>query len=193
MMATLQQFSDDDQDEGANPTAPSDNGADEQDDSKLDGGNPAHAIGWIPSNASPKVKTFLLAAKQFLINSPGASDRLKKLLGSSKDHVTALAMLVGHTIQSLEQKLGPLSDPEQQQVSMVITGWLVSSLQALGMPGLDTPQGRHDLMGRVLQKLDAMSSGQGQPPAEGTLPQMQPGGDEAEPVDNPAEEQQEGA
>lgn len=191
-MPTLQQFSapsDDDQDEGAAPTAPSDSDGDE---SSKDGGDPKQAIGFIPAGATPKVKTFLLAAKQFLIDADGAADRFRAWLGKSKDHVQAIALLVAKTVDNLEKKLGPLTDQEHDQVSLVITGWLVSSLQHMGMPGLDTEQGRHDLIGRILQTIDKATQRGSPAPGgapQGTLPQMQP--DEPETDDNPQEEQME--
>ena len=179
-MATLPQFNDD-AETPDDAKAPNEGAEGEpQDDSKLDGGNPKQAIGYIPPNATPKVKTYLLAAKKFLITSDGAAERFRAFLGKTKDHVAALAMLVTKTIDNLEQQLGPLSDTEHDQVSLIITGWLVSSLQHMGMPGLDTEQGRHDLIGRVLQQVDQMTNKGGQAPPQpdqggGTLPQMQPG------------------
>ena len=122
--------------------------------SQPDGGNPDQMVGYIPNDAPAKVRVYLKAAQAALLNDEGAK-LLRKVLGSSADHVKGIALIVGKTIDKLETKLGPLTDQENDQVAFFITGWLVSSLQAMGMPGLDDAQGRQDLIGRVLQTLDA--------------------------------------
>lgn len=141
-----------------------------------DGNDSSKMIGYIDPGLPPKVQTFLEAAKAGLLNAQGAV-MLKKVLSQAGDHVKALAMLIEKTIQKLEDKLGPLEDQEHDQVAFFIAGWLVSSLQEMGMPGLDNAEGRQDLIGRVLQALDGMTKGdpnQPTPPAEpgtqGALP-----------------------
>lgn len=127
-----------------------------------DANNPEHMIGYIDPNASPKVKTFLLAAKQVLI-SPQGGQIVKGLLSASKgDPSTPIAALIEKTIQKLEDKLGPLQDQEHDQVAIHIAGWIVSSLQHMGMPGLDDAGARQDLIGRIMQAVDQMTQGQGQ-------------------------------
>jgi len=153
-------------------------------ESKPSGGDPAQAIGYIDPGVSPKVKTFLLAAKAAMLNEQGAR-MLKGIMGKSEDPAMGIAMIVGKTIEKLQDKLGPLNDQEHDQVAFHLTGWLVSSLQHMGMPGLDAPDGRQDLMGRALQALDQATQGpapgaapppQGAPvPPQGTMPQMQGG------------------
>jgi hypothetical protein len=156
---------DDAQDPAAPDQGPPDTGGDQ---GAPNGNDPAQAIGYIDPSVSPKVKTFLLAAKQILI-SPQGADAIKGLLSQSKgDPATAIAMLVGKTIDKLQEKLGPLNDQEHDQVAVHLCGWIVSTLQHLGCPGLDTQQGRHDLLGRILQALDQATQGdpsQGDPNA----------------------------
>lgn len=116
-------------------------------------------IGHIDPNASPKVKTFLLAAQHIVLN-PQTADILKQLLSQGQDPAQTLAAFIGKTMDGIETRLGPLQDQEHDQVAVHIAGWLVSSLQEMGMPGLDTPAGRQDLIGRILQALDGMTQGQ---------------------------------
>lgn len=176
-MATMPQLQDTDVDpnaEGAEAMAgapPDDQGAPQP-----DGGDPAQMIGYIDPRLPPKIRVFLKAAKGVLISEQGAA-LLKKVLASSGDHVTALAQLVEKTIQNLETRLGPLTDVEHDKVAMFLTGWIVSSLQHMGMPGLDKPAGRQDLIGRILQALDGLTQDpqqQGQPPGQPGQP-GQPG------------------
>lgn len=139
-----------------------------------DPNKPEDMIGYIDPNASPKVKTFLLAAKQILI-SPMGAQTVKGLLSQSKgDPSMPIATLIEKTIQKLEDKFGPLQDPEHDQVAMHMAGWIVSSLQHMGMPGLDDAGARQDLIGRIMQALDQMTQGQdeGTPQDQGEDAQM---------------------
>lgn len=161
--------------------APPDQGG--QDTQPPDGGDPDQMIGYIDPNASPKVKTYLLAAKQFLISPQGAM-ALKKLLATSKgDPAMPIAMLINTTIEKLQDKFGPLSDQEHDQVCAHIAGWIVSSLQKMGLPGLDDQGARQDLMGRILQASDQLTQGQpqGQDPSAAGGPQQ---GAPQQPPDN---------
>jgi hypothetical protein len=73
-----------------------------------DGNSPDQMIGYIDPNASPKVKTYLLTAKQFLLNAQGAQF-VKSLLKTAKgDPSTAIAMFIGKLLEKLQDKLGPL-------------------------------------------------------------------------------------
>lgn len=127
-----------------------------------DPNNPDDMIGYIDPNASPKVQTFLLAAKRILISGQGAQT-IKGLLGQSQgDPVTPIAALVAQTIEKLQDKLGPLNDNEHDQVAMHMVGWVVSSLQKMGMPGLDDAGARQDLIGRIMQTMDGMTRGDSQ-------------------------------
>lgn len=138
-----------------------------------DANKPEDMIGYIDPNASPKVKTFLLAAKQILI-SPMGAQTVKGLLSQSKgDPSMPIATLIEKTIQKLEDKLGPLQDPEHDQVALHIAGWITSSLQHMHMPGLDDAGARQDLIGRIMQALDQMTQGQGQQSAPQGPPQAQ--------------------
>jgi hypothetical protein len=47
-------------------------------------------------------------------------------------------------------------------VVVVIAGWLASTLQQMGMPGMDDAGARQDFMGRVLTQLDGMQQGGGE-------------------------------
>lgn len=170
-MATLANL----QDEGAPGAATPNAGMDdaqqpshtEQD--PTDGGDPKQMIGWVPSGFPAKLRVYLKMARAALI-SPMGSAMLKKCLQAG-DHVKGLAYLIAKTMQQLEQKFGPLQDQEYDKVAMVIAGWLVSSLQEMGMPGLDDAGARQDLMGRILQQLDALTGHGGQGGAQGAQPQ----------------------
>lgn len=143
--------------------------------------NPDEAIGYVDPNVSPKVKTYLMAAQHVVLNEQTAAT-LKQLLSSGNDPAMSLAAMVGKIIDALETKLGPLEQEEHDQVAVHIVGWLVSSLQKMGMPGLDSDQGRHDLLGRILQSLDQLSQGQpdqGQPDQQ---PQQQPPPQQGQPM-----------
>lgn len=126
----------------------------------------AQMIGYIEDGVSAKVKTYLLAAKSLVLNAQSAQT-LKQLLAQGKDPAQTLALIIGKVIDALESNLGPLEQEEHDQVAFHIGGWLVSSLGEMGMPGLDAPEGRQDLLGRVLQALDGMTQEQG----EGAGPQ----------------------
>lgn len=137
-----------DDQQGADPTA------------KVDGGDPKHMVGWIDPRLPAKVRVFLKAAAQFIIRTPSpeaANLRLKKVLRSAGDHIKALAYYTEKVIQQLENKLGPLSDKEHDQVAFFIVGWLVSTMQAWGMPGLDDANARQHMIGQILQALDGMT------------------------------------
>lgn len=142
-----------------------------------DGSNPKDMIGYIEPGCSPKIKTYLLAAKAVLLTPQGAQ-MLRRLLASSKgDPSRPIALLIGKTLEGLQTKLGPLTDTEHDQVGIHIAGWMVSSLQQMGMPGLNTPAGRHDLIGRIMQMLDSMTKappGQQGPPQQGPPQQGAP-------------------
>lgn len=170
------------QDTGADPNA---EGAeamagappDDQQPAMPDGNDPAQMVGFIDPRLPAKVRVFLKAAKKggFL-----DADRLKKILASSADHVTSLAQYIEKTIQMCETRLGPLTDEEHDKVAMFLAGWLASGLQAAGMPGLDKPEGRQDLIGRILHALDGMTQEQqGAPDAQGAPPP--PGADAGAP------------
>lgn len=142
------------------------------------GNDPKAMIGYIEPNAPPKIRTYLLAAKGALITPQGAQ-MIKRLLASSKgDPARPIALLIGKTIEQLQTKLGPLTDSEHDQVAIHIAGWIVSSLQQLGMPGLDKPAARQDLIGRIMQQLDAMTQAppgqQDQGPPQAGPPQGPP-------------------
>jgi hypothetical protein len=173
-MATLANLQDDGEDPTAAPAQDAD--ADEQggptdadpDDSggdQPDGGNPDHMIGYIDPRLPAKVRVFLRAIRLVLLT-PTGERALKKAVGS-ENPPEGIAMLVGKSIESAQNHLGPLNDQEHDQVAMFVTGWLVSSLQKMGMPGLEDAGGRHDLIGRVLQALDKMTGGQQQGPPDG--------------------------
>jgi hypothetical protein len=142
-----------------------------------DGNSPDQMIGYIDPNASPKVKTYLLTAKQFLLNAQGAQF-VKSLLKTAKgDPSTAIAMFIGKLLEKLQDKLGPLEQQEHDQVAMHLAGWIVSSLQKMGMPGLDDAGARQDLIGRILQALDGMTGAnqpQGQHSPQQGPPQQGP-------------------
>lgn len=123
-----------------------------------DGGNPEQMIGYIPEEYPAKEKTYLAAAKTVLLNEQTAG-MIKQLLGAGKDPAQTLAMLIGKTVDSIETKLGPLTDDEHDRVCLVIAGWLASTLQQMGMPGMDDAGARQDFMGRVMQQLDGMMQG----------------------------------
>jgi len=143
--------------------APDDGGApmDQGAPAQPDGGNPEQMIGYIPEEYPAKEKTYLAAAKHVLLNEQTAG-MIKQLLGAGKDPAQTLAMLIGKTVDSIETKLGPLTDDEHDRVCLVIAGWLASTLQQMGMPGMDDAGARQDFMGRVLQQLDSMTQGEGQ-------------------------------
>ena len=122
------------------------------------GGNPDQMIGYIPDQASAKVKTYLLTAKAVILN-PQTASILKQMLAGGNDMAMTLATFVGKTIDSIETKLGPLTPQEHDQVALIVTGWLVSSLQKMGAPGLEDQGARHDLLGRILQALDQLTQG----------------------------------
>lgn len=143
------------------PMEPQDAPPEDSQGSAPDGGDPSQAIGYIPDEYPAKEKTYLLAAKKVILNEQTAKV-IRQLLSSSNDAATALAAFIGKTVDAIETKLGPLTDEEHDRVCLVIAGWLASSLQAMGMPGMDSPEGRQDLMGRVLKRLDSMTQGQGQ-------------------------------
>lgn len=180
-MATMPQAPDD---QAPDPADPNDGAPEDQDTRQQpDGGDPDQMIGYIDPNASPKVKTYLLAAKQFMISPQGAM-ALKKLLATSKgDPAMPIAMLINTTIEKLQDKFGPLSDQEHDQVCAHIAGWIVSSLQKRGLPGLDDQGARQDLMGRILQASDRLTHGQpqGQDPNAAGGPQQ---GAPQQPPDN---------
>jgi hypothetical protein len=142
-------------------------------DQQPDGNDPSQMIGYIDPNATPKVKTYLTAAKAIVVN-PQTADILKKMLTQGQDPAMTLATFIGKTIDTLETKLGPLEQQEHDQVAVHIAGWLVSSLQHMGMPGLDDQGARHDLLGRILQALDQLTGGD-QPQDQGA-PQQPPDG-----------------
>ena len=165
-MATLPAMQDTDADPQMDPDQDADDVArDDAGDAAPDGGNPDQMIGYIDPQLPAKVRVFLKAAKAALLNEQG-STMLRKVLGGAQDHTKALALIVGKTIDKLETRLGPLTDQENDQVAFFITGWLVSSLQKMGMPGLDDAGARQDLIGRVLKTLDSS----GQQPAQGAPP-----------------------
>jgi hypothetical protein len=145
----------------------------QQPEQQPDGGNPDHMIGYIDPNVSAKVKTYLLAAQHVVLNQQTAGV-IKKLLASGTDPAMSLATFIGKTIDALETKLGPLEDNEHDQVAVHIAGWLVSSLQKMGMPGLDQPEGRQDLIGRILQALDGLTKGDQGAPEEQSPPEAAP-------------------
>lgn len=149
---------------------------------------PEDMIGYIEPGTSPKVKTFLLAAKQILISPQGAQIVKGLLSKSNGDPSMPIAALIEKTIQKLEDKLGPLEDQEHDQVALHIAGWIVSSLQHMGMPGLTDAGARQDLIGRIMQALDQMTQGQGQqqqgqqgPPQQAQQPQQPPQGPPGQP------------
>ena len=147
---------------GAPMDAPMDQGAPEQ----PDGGNPEQMIGYIPEEYPAKDKTYLAAAKTVLLNEQTAG-LLKQMLSQGNDPTVTLAALIGKTVDAIETKLGPLTDDEHDRVCLVIAGWLASTLQQMGMPGMDDAGARQDFMGRVLQQLDSMQQGDGgHPPAD---------------------------
>lgn len=133
--------------------------------------DPDQAIGYIDPGVSQKVKTYLMAAQPVVLNEQTAQ-ALKQLLSQGNDPAMAIATLIGKIIDSLETKLGPLEQQEHDQVAVHIAGWIVSSLQKMGMPGLDQQDGRHDMLGRILQALDQLTGGQGQSPDQGQPPQQ---------------------
>lgn len=140
-----------------------------------DGNNPEQMIGWIPEEYPAKQKTYLAAAKQIVLREETAS-AIKQIISSATDPAMGLAVFIGKLVDKLETKLGPLTDDEHDHVCLVIAGWLVSSLQAMGMPGLEDAGARQDLIGRILQALDGMT--QGQSGDEGGAGQAAPGAPE---------------
>jgi hypothetical protein len=139
------------------PEAMPDQGAPEQ----PDGGNPDVMIGYIPEEYPAKEKTYLAAARKVIVNDQTAGI-LKQMLASGNDPAMTLAAFIGKTVDALETKLGPLNDDEHDRVCLVIAGWMASTLQKMGMPGMDDAGARQDFMGRVLQQLDGLNSGQPQ-------------------------------
>lgn len=125
-----------------------------------DGNDPAAVIGWFPDALPQKVKAFLEAAKAMVVSDAGAA-LIDGVMGRASDMAAGVTMIVGKTVEKLQDKMGPLTDEEHDKVAFFITGWIVSSLQLKGAPGLDTPEGRQDLIGRVLQKLDASQGAPG--------------------------------
>ncbi len=125
-----------------------------------DGGNPEQMIGYIPEEYPAKERTYLAAAKSVLLNEQTAG-MLKQMLSQGNDPTMTLAALIGKTVDAIETKLGPLTDDEHDRVCLVIAGWLASTLQQMGMPGMDDAGARQDFMGRVLQQLDSMTQGGG--------------------------------
>lgn len=125
-----------------------------------DGGNPEQMIGYIPEEYPAKEKTYLAAAKSVLLNEQTAG-MLKQMLSQGNDPTMTLAALIGKTVDAIETKLGPLTDDEHDRVCLVISGWLASTLQQMGMPGMDDAGARQDFMGRVMQQLDSMTQGEG--------------------------------
>lgn len=143
--------------------APDDGGApmDQGAPAQPDGGDPSQMIGYIPDEYPAKDKTYLAAAKAVLLNEQTAGT-LKQMLAAGKDPAQTLALLIGKTIDSIETKLGPLTDEEHDRVCLVIAGWMASTLQQMGMPGMDDAGARQDFMGRVLTQLDGMQQGGGE-------------------------------
>lgn len=135
-----------------------------------DGGNPDQMIGYIPEQYPAKDKTYLAAARAVLLNDQTAT-LLKKMLATSKDPTVTLAALLGKTVDAIETKLGPLTDDEHDRVCLVIAGWLASTMQKLGMPGLDDAGARQDFMGRILQNLSGGAQGE---PAAAPGPEQAP-------------------
>lgn len=130
----------------------------------LDGGNPEHMIGYIDPGLPPKIRAYLEAAKSIVLTGPGGQT-VRGLLSQTQTGLEKpIAAFVEKVVQKIEDKLGPLEDQEHDQVCFFIVGWIVSSLQAAKVPGLNTQAGRHDLIGRIMQAIDAMTQGQGQPP-----------------------------
>jgi hypothetical protein len=189
-MATLPQL-DDDQDPGAEPDHPADD-ASAGDEPMPDGGNPDHMIGYIDPRLPTKVRVFLRAARMIIV-SPVGLTAIKKAAANSSDHVQGLAYLVAKTLEKLQDRLGPLTDQEHDQVATFITGWIVSTLQKLKVPGLDDAGARQDLIGRILQALDRLTGGQGQQGAQDAQdgpagPQQVPPGGPAGPAAPPAQD-----
>lgn len=131
-----------------------------------DGGNPEQMIGYIPEEYPAKEKTYLAAAKQIILR-PETAQTIKGLLSRSNDAVMPIAAFIGKIVDKLETKLGPLQDDEHDRVCLVIAGWMASTMQSLGMPGMDDAGARQDFIGRVLTQLDQMQQGEGQGQAEG--------------------------
>ncbi len=147
-----------------------------QEPQQPDGGDPNVAIGFIPDEYSAKEKTFLTAAKAVLLNDQTAGI-IRQMLGQGGDATKTLALLLAQTVDKLETKLGPLNDDEHDRVCLVLAGWMASTMQAMGMPGMDDPGGRQDFMGRVLTQLDSMTQGggeQGEQPAPEQPPEQAP-------------------
>lgn len=119
---------------------------------------------------------------------PQFAQALMGAVNHAGDIAKGVAPLIETMIQKLEEKLGPLTDDEHDKVAFFIAGWCVSSLQKAGAPGLDSPAGRQDLLGRILNQVDTMTQGDGgepqgqpmngQPPPDGAAPmgQFAPGG-----------------
>ena len=138
--------------------------------SSPDGGDPTAMVGYIPEEYPAKIKTYLAAARKVYLRDETAA-MIRKMLGAANDPAHALALFVGKIIDSLETKLGPLTDDEHDKVALIICGWLASTMQAMGMPGMDSPEGRQDFMGRILNQLDSMQQEQ---PQEGAEDAQQP-------------------
>jgi hypothetical protein len=153
--------------------------------SEPDGSDPSQAIGYIPEQYPAKEKTYLAAAKAIILR-PETADTIKGILSSAQDAPMALAVFIGKIVDRLETKLGPLTDDEHDRVCLVIAGWLTSSLQAMGMPGLDDPSGRQDLIGRILTKLDQLTQGNGEP--QQGAPDQEPQQPEQEPPAAPMDQ-----
>jgi len=139
---------------------------------------PQDAIGYIGPNLPPNVQQFLEVARKVVINGQTAAV-LKKMLASAKDVKQTIAAFVGKTIESLQNKLGPLDDQSYKLVATYIVGWIVATLAKMGMPGLDSNAGKRDLTVQITQLLVQMQQGQGQgaaPATPGAPPQAAPVG-----------------
>jgi hypothetical protein len=150
-----------------------------------DGGDPKQMIGWVPQGLPAKLRVYLKMARMAVVSAAGGQ-MIQTLLHQSPDHVKAMAMFIAKTMQSLESKLGPLADDEYDKVAAIISGWIVSTLQSMGMPGLDDAGGRHDLIGRIMQTVDGLTGhGQGGQPAQGQPPGQPPQGGAGQPPPQP--------